>query len=370
MKKLLAGLVAVVLLASSLSGCGIGSTNENKKDSGTWELTYVLDEFKDPTDEWCITNTKYFQGTFSNSATTDAKLYAKVFINEDIFAIQLLKYGDMVVKNSGSKKQLYEIMVKWEDGTKSKFYEYMPAGEDRIVFQSPDDYYITQRVKTNAEISFHISEGGNSVTSYLFTIKSDNFAELYNEATGVVEESSNTNNETQALEKSAIEIVQDSYDEALAVAKQKGADQNYSYLLLRKEVQDLLSKTEFDPEASAEIFNTTVTADNVQQKGADLLTYVLEEDQDYLSALMKRFKQTEYVKGTIDVSSVDIAVEDIQALLDELSIRPETLGRILAMLDIYDFSWLSSDSGKFLQFTDTGFTYKWSAVGDYKLTLE
>lgn len=340
------------------------------EDTGSWKIEYYKDEFDTPTDDWYITNKKYIEGTFSNIATTDSRLYVKLYVNEDIFAIQLLEHGSHMVKNSFSKDELYEIMVKWEDGTKSKFYEYMPSGEDRIIFQSPDDYYITQKLRTNSEIAFYITESNRTTTNYSFTVKSDNFNEVYTDLTNEGDNTTTSSNNTVTSQKSSIEIVKESYNDALALAKNKNADQDYSYIQLHNEVKELMKQSSFDKEAYANIFGEVITEQNANAKCTDLLTYVVDEDDDSLSALMRKFKQVKSVEGEISETSVNISVRNVQDLLDELSIAPETLGRILAMLDIYDYSWLSSnEDDKFLQFTDTGFTFKWSAVGEKKLNL-
>lgn len=177
-------------------------------------------------------------------------------------------------------------------------------------------------------------------------------------------------NEDANEQLSTTEIVKQYYNDALSLAKNKNKDQDYSYVLLHDEVVKLSQASTFSQSEALKIFNNTVTSDNIKSKCSDLLTYVIEEDQDYISALMRKFSTLNSIDGTIDSKSVKIQVSNIDMLLEELGIQPETLGRILAMLDIYDYSWLSdSEDDKFLQFTDTGFTYSWNAVGDKTLVL-
>lgn len=176
--------------------------------------------------------------------------------------------------------------------------------------------------------------------------------------------------EIESEQQSTLEIVKKSYDNALSLAKSKNKDQDYSYVLLHDEVVKLSQATTFNEADALKIFNNTVTSENIKEKCSDLLVYVIEENQDYISALMRKFSALESVAGTIETKKVNIQANDVDKLLNELGIQPETLGRILAMLDIYDYSWLSdSEDDKFLKFTDDGFTYNWSAVGDKTLDL-
>lgn len=183
-------------------------------------------------------------------------------------------------------------------------------------------------------------------------------------------DSTQSENEDANEQISTTEIVKQYYNDALSLAKNKNKDQDYSYILLHDEVVKLSQASTFSQSDALKIFNNTVTGDNIKSKCSDLLTYVIEEDQDYISALMRKFSTLNSIDGTIDAKSVKIQANNIDTLLEELSIQPKTLGRILAMLDIYDYSWLSdSEDDKFLQFTDTGFTYSWTAVGDKILNL-
>lgn len=103
------------------------------------------------------------------------------------------------------------------------------------------------------------------------------------------------------------------------------------------------------------------------QKAEGVLEYVIEPDGDKLSALMCKLQKMRTVSGTIEPTKISIEVKDLSDFVTELRLSPKAVGYVLAMLDIYDYSWLGGE--KFLQFTKTGFTYQWTAVGDYKLNL-
>lgn len=177
-------------------------------------------------------------------------------------------------------------------------------------------------------------------------------------------------NQAECGPATSANLVEDAYNAALALAQDQGETQDYSYHLLHDEIIALSKASVFDKDAATLVFDSTISEDNIKSRCDDLLAYVLDDKQDYQSALMRKFLTVNSVSGTIDSASVDIEVSNIDGLLQELGIQPATLGRILAMLDIYDYTWLSDgNADKLLSFTDEGFTYTWSAIGDYRLNL-
>lgn len=170
-----------------------------------------------------------------------------------------------------------------------------------------------------------------------------------------------------------IQAVEQAYEDALAVAKQNSKDQNYAYILLHDEMFSLLADAsidKYDEDAVETIFGEVTSQDEAIQLLTKTLSYVVSDGDDYLSALMRKFSSVKSVTGTISTTSVDIEVEDVAELLDELHIKPDVLGRILAMLDIYDYTWLSDSSEPLLQFTEHGFTYHWESITQYVLDLQ
>lgn len=176
---------------------------------------------------------------------------------------------------------------------------------------------------------------------------------------------------TEGEPLSIIGDVEQAYEDALALAKQNGKDQDYSYVLLHDELFSLLanaSTDKYDEEAVERIFGDVESRDEAIQLLTKTLAYVVSDGD--LSALMRKFSDTKSVTGTISTTFVDIEVSDVALLLDELHIKPDVLGRILAMLDIYDYTWLSDDAAPLLQFTERGFTYHWESLTQYVLDLQ
>ena len=153
---------------------------------GAWYTGYYVDDFNQPTDEWFITENEYLVGTFSNSATTNAKLAANVMVDlEDSIMIFLYEYGSHQVKNSSeSYVDEYNITMRLPDGTDHNITGTMYCGDDRIYI---DDGYIDEvltALKGEGNIMFRITNAERTVESYLITVETSNFAEEYANATG------------------------------------------------------------------------------------------------------------------------------------------------------------------------------------------
>ena len=153
---------------------------------GDWRIDYSVDDFNQPTDEWYITEDKYLVGTFSNSATTNSKLYANVMVDlDDNAMIFLYEYGSRQVKNSSERYwDEYNITMRTPDGADHKITGTMYCGDDRV---NIDDAYIDEvltALKGEGNVMFRIENADRTVESYMIEVATSNFAELYNVQTG------------------------------------------------------------------------------------------------------------------------------------------------------------------------------------------
>ena len=153
---------------------------------GDWRIDYYVDDFNQPTDEWYITEDEYLVGTFSNSATTNSKLYANVMVDlDDNVIIFLYEYGSRQVKNSSERYwDEYNITMRTPDGADHKITGTMYCGDDRV---NIDDAYIDEvltALKGEGNVMFRIENADRTVESYLIEVATSNFAELYNAQTG------------------------------------------------------------------------------------------------------------------------------------------------------------------------------------------
>ena len=195
MKKILASMLMVVMLFA-ITACGekketavttettqssentaeVKTEKEENTIPETWEKSFYVDDFNEPTDEWFISTS--FMGTFSNSATTDSSLSGYVLIDEENVAFMLYEYNRNQVKNSYSRDKAYTITAKAEDGSKSEFSGSVWSEGDRVIVSNADKPAIIELMKNGGTVKFYIYETDNSVTNYLFTVKSNNLKEL------------------------------------------------------------------------------------------------------------------------------------------------------------------------------------------------
>lgn len=180
---LLAGCGASSDISSSISTPTLTPTPTPTPSTGFWELKYYVDEFKQPTKNGYIeVNTS--TGTFSNSATTDSSLSARLVVDKEKVCIFLYEYGDMLVKNPYSQSQDYDITIKDKDGEKLTFHGIIYSGADRLCFWSFYAYEHTEEearemIAKGGEVSFYIVEQERQTTSYLFTVDCTGYNEAY-----------------------------------------------------------------------------------------------------------------------------------------------------------------------------------------------
>lgn len=173
---------------------------------------------------------------------------------------------------------------------------------------------------------------------------------------------------------SVVEHAKKGYDNAISYAAQNGYEADYAYKSIYNMMVELNKALDSGDEDnrfkySYQLFGDfSLSDEEYRQRLKDLEEYVLAEG-DAFSALMRKFATMDSVDGTITPSEVDITVPDLTVTINELQIRPEIFGGMLAMLDMYDYTWLGDNEPKLLQFTDTGFTYHWEAIMEYTLDL-
>ena len=198
MKKMLA-VIALLCLMLNLAGCVTTKTVTTESSSSdffdgassstavtssepvvkeVWHLDYYVDEFDEKTDEWYVTNKEYIVGTFSNSATTDSRLYVQVLVDAENVAFMLYEYGNHVVKNSFSRSENYSITMKTSSGKKYELDGYIASGGDRVIVEDSDESKIVKALKGDGTISFYIYESDRSVSNYLFKVETSNFSKL------------------------------------------------------------------------------------------------------------------------------------------------------------------------------------------------
>lgn len=167
------------------------------------------------------------------------------------------------------------------------------------------------------------------------------------------------------------------YNSAIDYAKSHDTKADYAYNDIRNRLVKLNSAAYMDNSEEVlwqawALFSgdfENMSTRQLQLKAQKILNFIVPKDEDYLSALMKQFNKMSSVSGTITPTKVDITVKNMDAFVKEIGLKDTIVGGMLAVLEIYDYSWLDPDSPKLLQFTETGFTFHWQAVGEYSLKL-
>lgn len=159
----------------------VGTCSRCGVSIGSWSARYFVDEFNNPT------NHKYIrcdtvQGTFSNSATTNAKLNAYILVNKPYtnmdwleVEIKLFEYGSSVVKGIYSSEQ-YDITVLDTNNNKHYLTGTIYKGEDRISVKEVDE--IISVLRQQGTISIYMKSSKYSISTYLFSIETSNFYDL------------------------------------------------------------------------------------------------------------------------------------------------------------------------------------------------
>ena len=143
-----------------------------------WEIHYYLDSFRQPTENSYIA--ALFDGVFSNSATSNSNLIARILVDSNDIAIILFEYGRTQVKNSSTRNSTtYNITMRTDDDKDIRIVGDMPAGSDRIYIPTDNKKDIINALSGTGEVSFYIVNAERTTTNYLFTATAANFADVY-----------------------------------------------------------------------------------------------------------------------------------------------------------------------------------------------
>ena len=158
----------------------LGRCTRCNKTFGIFVTDHYLDEFNQPTTETYITNEKAIIGTFSNTATNNSELRVKVAVDKQDVAFVLYEYGSHQVKNiSTSSVDRYNIVMKTPNGTKYDLTGTIKQGGDRLFIDEKYESQVIGAFRSGGVVSFYIEFTEYTTTTYLFSVHSSNFAELY-----------------------------------------------------------------------------------------------------------------------------------------------------------------------------------------------
>ena len=144
----------------------------------SWQAGAYTDEFGQETKTKYMASIDY-SGKFSNSATTDSKLYAALQIDKTSIGIILWEYGSRAVKGTFDSEQ-YSITILDESGAKHTFTGTLYKGNTKILFGSADRTKLTNILSSNNSIQIHMKTSKYTVSTYLFKINTAGFDSIYN----------------------------------------------------------------------------------------------------------------------------------------------------------------------------------------------
>ena len=171
-------------LCGETSGTALGHTTQTgvcsrcNQNFGKWTKKYYVDEFGLPTNTPYISNTEYIVGTFSNSATTNSKLYAYFLIDANDVAIVLLEYGSQKVKSYSTDD--YSIIMLDTNQKRHSIYGTMYKNGDRVYINDGYKNIVINALKKSGSVSFYLEHSKYTISTYLFTVETSNFSQMYN----------------------------------------------------------------------------------------------------------------------------------------------------------------------------------------------
>lgn len=154
-----------------------GTCSRCGKQFSAWEVGEYVDEFQQPTGKKYMFVDAY--GTFSNSATTNSKLYAAVQIDKNNIGIMLWEYGSSQVKGTFDYED-FNITILDEAGAKHNFIGTMYKGGTRIYLDDDDRNELSVLLHNNDTLKIYVKSTKYSISTYLFEIKTTGYAVTYN----------------------------------------------------------------------------------------------------------------------------------------------------------------------------------------------
>lgn len=155
----------LTLVLAAISAIGFSQLTYNK-----WETVEVTDAFGDPTGE--SVQRAFFEGVFSNSATSNSKLVAKVIDYGSAILIELYEYARQPSATMGYESSFGDISVKRADGT-VETYRAFAADSGGLYFDSKEDFFDMFRMASGETVKIVVrekafSEYGSAV--YVFEV--------------------------------------------------------------------------------------------------------------------------------------------------------------------------------------------------------
>jgi hypothetical protein len=154
----------------TLALAAICATGYSQLDYNEWEVVIITDDFGDPTGESC--QRAFFQGVFSNSATSNSELVVKVIDYGSALLLELYEYARQPNASMGYQSTFGDISVKRADGTVETYRAFAPDSGG-LYFDSNDEFFDMFRMASGETVKIVVrekafSEYGSAV--YVFEV--------------------------------------------------------------------------------------------------------------------------------------------------------------------------------------------------------
>ena len=129
-----------------------------------WEETPLVDEFGDPTGT--VARVQFCEGTFSNSATSNTEMTARIQHQNEIIVIDLFEYNQAPGATLGLSDAVGKIKVKRADGTVEEYEAYSPENAGLYFLEGSvgDEFYNLVMSGNGEQITVLVKE--SSFTEY------------------------------------------------------------------------------------------------------------------------------------------------------------------------------------------------------------
>ena len=126
-----------------------------------------------PTDDGYLST--IVEGTFSNSATTNDELIARMIVDEGSCAVALYEYDSYRVK--GSYDIAYDVKVKDGKGDVHTMRGYLYDGGDRVYFS--DYELMIDILSQGGVVRFNLTNRDRPIEEYTFSIDATDFLDTF-----------------------------------------------------------------------------------------------------------------------------------------------------------------------------------------------
>ena len=137
--------------------------------------------------------TQRASGSYKSSSVTDGALEAELRVDATRICILLFENGSDQVRNGEPSAIAYTVLMKAADGSKTQLYGEMASGGDCVEIRedqagsvlqfagaAPEETPVAKALcAEDGEVSFYLTREDQPAVSYLFTVKTGNFAVLY-----------------------------------------------------------------------------------------------------------------------------------------------------------------------------------------------